>query len=75
MSKSSNQMWLVSLAVFLAASACGAYENDADTETTSSGIYRGTNISQTELDQSGLVAIYHPKDPSFPTSTPGLAAA
>jgi hypothetical protein len=63
-------MRLVWLAVVLVASACGGYENDTDTETISSAIYQGVNINSTELDNSGLVALYHPKDPSFPNWYP-----
>jgi hypothetical protein len=68
-------MRLVGLAVLLVASACGGYDNGADTETVSSAIYQGINISQTELDNSGLVALYHPKDPSFPNFYPRPCSA
>ena len=70
LSQLGNRMRLVGLAVVLGASACGGYENGADTETVSSAIYQGVNVNSTELDNSGLVAIYHPKDPSFPNWYP-----
>ena len=70
MSKSSNRIGTLWVAIALAASACGGYANDADTETISTDIFQGTSITSTELDQSGLVAIYHPKLPSFPNFYP-----
>lgn len=72
---SPNQMRLVWFAVVLVASACGGYENDTDTETISSAIYQGVNINSTELDNSGLVALYHPEDPSFPNWYPRPCSA
>jgi hypothetical protein len=70
MSNSRNQMRLGWLAVVLVASACDGDGDVANTETISSAIYQGISITQTELDDSGLVAIYHPKDPSFPSFYP-----
>ena len=70
LSQLGNRMRLVGLAVVLGASACGGYENGTDTETISSAIYQGVNINSTELDNSGLVAIYHPKDPELPQLVP-----
>jgi len=70
-------MRMVCFAIVLVASACGGYENDArtDTETINSAIYQGINISQSELDNSGLVALYHPRDPDFPNFWPRPCSA
>ena len=75
MARSSARTRTIWLAIALgAAAACGEYEaasdTDTDTATEVSAIYNGVPLGSSELAASGLVAIYHPKDPSFPNFYP-----
>lgn len=60
------------LFVALCTVACsGGYESSSpETETEASPIYAGVELSQSELDASGLVAVYHPHPPEFPDFYP-----
>jgi len=62
-------MWL-SLA--LATTACGSNFDGSDTETASepAGIVNGVDLGASELSAAGLVAIYHPKEPLYPSFHP-----
>lgn len=72
MVRSSGWARSMALAVALCATACsGNYEDsEPDVATETSGIWNGVNLTASELNASGLVAIYHPRPPDFPNFYP-----
>jgi hypothetical protein len=65
---------MLSFAVALSATACsgdfGDLEGEGETATETAGIWNGIDIGASELNTSGLVAVYHPKFPDFPNFYP-----
>ncbi len=60
------------IALALATNACGGNVegSEAGTASETSGIVNGMDLSASELAASGLVAIYHPKEPIYPSFHP-----
>lgn len=65
-----SRVGAIAMAIAMGATACGFEGETSDAATESLGIYDGVNLSASELNASGLVAVYHPKLPDFPNFFP-----
>lgn len=66
---------VLGLAITLGATACGFEGEPLEEATEISAIFNGTNLSASELNASGLVALYHPQLPGFPNFFPRPCSA